>query len=188
MPQSDAADITEQERIPQSLRSIAAEFVAVSDSDKMQLLLEFSDDLPEVPQHYADHPELLEPVPECQSPVAVIAEVTPASDAGRVPSADTSIASLENEDISNAGESSEAKVTLVISAPPEAPTTRGFAGILHAGLNGCTPSQVLAVPAEFPYHLDLEKAVSPLRLRGMTGMLLRIQDQVAKRCEPRHGH
>ena len=64
------------------------------------------------------------------------------------------------------------------SAPAEAPTTRGFASILHAGLDGLTPEQVLAVPDDVPNRLGLTAAVSPLRLRGMSGMLGRIKRRV----------
>ena len=58
---------------------------------------------------------------------------------------------------------------LFFSAPPEAPTTRGFAGILHEGLDGLTVAEVLAVPEDAPYRFSLGEAVSPLRLRGMVG-------------------
>ncbi len=70
-------------------------------------------------------------------------------------------------------------VHLFFSAPPEAPTTRGFAGILHEGLDGLTVREVLAVPDDAPYRFALGEAVSPLRLRGMVGMLSRIKRQTA---------
>ena len=70
---------------------------------------------------------------------------------------------------------------LYFSAPPEAPTTRGFAGILHDGLAGLSADEVLAVPADLPMRLSLTELVSPLRLRGMSGMLARIQRQVREK-------
>ncbi len=39
---------------------------------------------------------------------------------------------------------------LHFSAPPEAPTTRGFAGILSEGLDGQSAEAVLSVPADLP--------------------------------------
>jgi cysteine desulfuration protein SufE len=39
---------------------------------------------------------------------------------------------------------------------------------------------VLEVPADFPLQLGLSRAVSPLRLRGMTAMLSRIKTRVSK--------
>ena len=69
-------------------------------------------------------------------------------------------------------------VRLFFDAPRESPTTRGFAGILHAGLDGLPAPQVLAVPDDAPMQLGLAEAVSPLRLRGMVAMLARIKRQV----------
>ena len=63
---------------------------------------------------------------------------------------------------------------------PEAPATRGrgFAGILHEGLDGLSVGEVAAVPDDGPYRVGLGEAVSPLRLRGMVAMLSRIKRQV----------
>ena len=73
-------------------------------------------------------------------------------------------------------------VHLFFDAPPEAPTTRGFAGILQAGLDGLDADEVLATPDGFTGQLGLTELVSPLRLRGMSAMLSRIKRQVrAKR-------
>ena len=136
--------------VPAALGAIAEDFHAVPESERLHLLLEFSGELPDLPPRFADHPELLEPVTECQSPISIVVE---------------------------AGESG---VQVFASAPPEAPTTRGFASILIQGLQGSTPEAVLSVPADFPHSLGLTKLVSPLRLRGMAGMLSRIKRQVAE--------
>ena len=45
------------------------------DKDRLQLLLEFCDELPALPERYAGHPELMERVPECQSPLFLAVEV-----------------------------------------------------------------------------------------------------------------
>ncbi|MGC4934572.1 SufE family protein [Gordonia sp. DT30] len=95
--------------------------------------------------------EAMEPVPECQSPVFLSVDaVDPAA------------------------------VQLYFSAPREAPTTRGFASILHQGLDGAPAQTILDVPGDFYHDLGLDKAVSPLRLRGMAGMLGRIKAQVRR--------
>jgi cysteine desulfuration protein SufE len=133
------------------LQSIADEFAAVPGKEKLQLLLEFSDELPALPGRYAEHRDRLEPVPECQSPLFLAVEV----DDGDA-------------------------VHLFFDAPPEAPTTRGFAGILHAGLDGLSAEEVLATPVEFSGSLGLADLVSPLRLRGMGAMLDRIKRQVRR--------
>jgi cysteine desulfuration protein SufE len=69
-------------------------------------------------------------------------------------------------------------VHLFFDAPPEAPTTRGFASIMQTGLDGEPAAEVLAVPNDFYLALGLGEAVSPLRLRGMAAMLARIKNQV----------
>jgi Fe-S metabolism associated domain len=75
----------------------------------------------------------------------------------------------------------DATVHLFFGAPREAPTTRGFAGILHTGLGGLSADEVLATPAEFTSQLGLQDLVSPLRLRGMAAMLARIKRHTRER-------
>jgi len=140
--------------LPESLAEIRDEFLELPESDRLQLLLEFSRELPHVPAKYDGHPELCERVAECQSPVYIVMDV----DADGV-------------------------VSMHATAPPEAPTTRGFASILVQGLTGLTVDEVLAVPADYPQSIGLTRAVSPLRIAGMTGMLMRAKRQVqAKRA------
>lgn len=146
---------TETADLPESLAEIVEDFNAVGPQERLQLLLDFSRELAPLPERYADHPELLEPVPECQSPIFLVSEVE--------------------------GAGADATVRLHFSAPAESPTTRGFAGILHEGLDGLDVAQVLAVPSDFSARLGLAEAVSPLRLRGMAGMLARIKRQVAEK-------
>jgi cysteine desulfuration protein SufE len=140
-----------QTPLPPALEEIAEDFSSASSPEKLQLLLEFSDELPELPERYVGHDELLERVDECQSPLFLVVEVA------------------EDDDRS---------VHLFFHAPAESPTTRGFAGILHEGLDGLPAAEVLAVPDDAPYRFGLGEAVSPLRLRGMVAMLSRIKRQV----------
>ncbi len=155
--------------LPAGLEEIAQDFTAMSPRDRLTLLLDFSDGLPELPERYVGHAELLERVDECQSPLFLVVEVARTQDAG---SSDLAKAAMDD------GASQDATVHLFFQAPPEAPTTRGFAGILHEGLDGLTVSEVLAVPEDAPYRFGLGEAVSPLRLRGMVAMLSRIKRQV----------
>ncbi|MGD9622793.1 MAG: SufE family protein [Mycolicibacterium sp.] len=88
----------------------------------------------------------MEPVPECQSPLFL---------------------HVDAEDPNH--------VRLYFSAPAEAPTTRGFAAILAAGLDGQSAADILGVPDDFYGELGLANLISPLRLRGMSAMLARIK-------------
>ncbi|WP_411700154.1 SufE family protein [Conyzicola sp.] len=139
--------------LPGALEDIKTDFTELGLKDRLQLLLEFSNELPALPAHYAEHPDLLERVEECQSPVFIFVDV----DASRT-------------------------VHLYATAPAESPTTRGFASILVQGLAGLTVDEVLAVPDDYPSDLGLTEAVSPLRIRGMTAMLGRIKRQVVTKA------
>ena len=57
------------------LQEIAGDFGAVPGNERLQLLLEFSEQLPPLPARYAGHRDLLERVPECQTPLFVAIEV-----------------------------------------------------------------------------------------------------------------
>lgn len=129
----------------QSALDVIEDFSLVPDSEKLQLLLEYSEALPELDARFGENPELMERVEECQSPVFI------------------------------AVEGSEDKVSLFFSAPREAPTTRGFASVLNSALNGQSAQDILDLPDDFPTALGLDALISPLRVRGMRGMLARIK-------------
>ncbi|HUG86268.1 MAG TPA: SufE family protein [Euzebya sp.] len=78
-----------------------------------------------------------------------------------------------------ATEISDDVVHLHFDTPREAPTTRGFAGILHHGLDGATREEVLAVEDDFHDRMGLGQTISPLRLRGMTAILTSLKRQVS---------
>jgi cysteine desulfuration protein SufE len=137
------------EAVPPALAEIVDLFATSPPRDRLELLLEYSQSLPALPTRLAEHPERLEPVPECQSPLFVAAEVD-----------------------------DDRRVHLYVDAPAEAPTTRGFAGIFHAGLDGLPADEVLAVPGDITARLALAEVVSPLRLRGAAALLGRVQRQV----------
>ncbi|MCC3299017.1 SufE family protein [Arthrobacter caoxuetaonis] len=142
--------------VPAALQEIIDDFQAMTEPERLELLLEFSRSLPALPARLADHPEMLEQVVECQSPLFLTVEV---------------------------GDGPEHAVELFFSAPPEAPTTRGFAGVLHEGLNGLSAAEILAVPADVPDRLGLTRAITPLRMRGMSAMLGRIKRKVAEQVD-----
>ncbi len=147
--------------LPDTLAEIAQDFADLTAPERLQLLLEFSEGLPDLPERYAGATDQMEQVHECQTPLFLLVEVDPEP----------------------AAEPGQRKVSLHFAAPPEAPTTRGFAGILHEGLDGLTVDEVLAVPEDAPYRFSLAEAVSPLRLRGMVGMLSRIKRQTALKSQ-----
>ncbi|MGH2858635.1 MAG: SufE family protein [Solirubrobacteraceae bacterium] len=134
--------------LPGPLQEVVQEFAALPPELRLEALLEYSELVPALPAAYAERPELLERVHECQTPFFVATELD------------------------------EGRVRLHLDAPVQAPTTRGFAGILHAGLDGATAGEVLAVPGDLPARLGLIEALSPLRARGISAILAVVQRQI----------
>jgi len=117
---------------------------------RLQALLDYSRRLPDVPDRLMERPELLEVVPECQTPFALVAE----GDADAV--------------------------HIHFQVPAESPTVRGFAGILHEALDGSPAHEILEVPNDFYVRMGLQEAVSGQRLRGMGAILARLKGRVAE--------
>lgn len=136
---------------PQVLQEIMDDFQDMHEPERLELLLEFSDNLPQPPERYAGHEDEMEQVTECQTPLFLALEYSDEPDP---------------------------EVTIIISAPPEAPTTRGFAGVIIEGLSGHRASTILSVPDDVPNRLGLTTALTPLRLRGMSALLGRIKRNI----------
>ena len=133
-------------------QEIIAAFAEVPQNLKLELLLEYSEALPALPERYQNHPELLERVEECQSPVYLFVELDDSK-----------------------------TVNIFLTAPDEAPTTKGFASILQLALDNQKAETVLAFEDSFVDALGITDLVSPLRIRGLQGMLMRIKRQVKEK-------
>ncbi|MFI5834417.1 SufE family protein [Micromonospora sp. NPDC051300] len=133
--------------MPTKLAEIVDEFAAAPRDVVLEMLLEFADVIPPLPEG-VDR-EALEQVPECQTAFFLRAEVN-----------------------------ADKTVSTVFDCPPEAPTTRAFAGILADGLAGASAEEVLAVPDDLYQRMGLAQAISPLRVRGGTAILARLKRQV----------
>ncbi|MEU4677245.1 MULTISPECIES: SufE family protein [Micromonospora] len=134
--------------MPARLAEIVDEFAAAPRDVVLEMLLEYADVIPQLPPD-APEREGMEQVPECQTAFFLRARVTP-----------------------------EKTVETIFDCPPEAPTTRAFAGILAEGLTGATADEVLAVPDDLYQRMGLAQAISPLRVRGGTAILARLKRQV----------
>ena len=136
--------------MPPKLAEIVDEFTSAPREVVLEMLLEFSDAVPALPSTFAAH-DGMEQVPECQTPFFLRAQVQP-----------------------------DDTVQTFFDCPPEAPTTRAFAGILAEGLAGASPAEVLAVPDDLYARMGLSQTISPLRVRGGTAILARLKRQVAE--------
>ena len=140
--------------LPERLEGIVEEFADLPGNLRLEALLDYSRRVPPLPPELAANREALEQVHECQTPFFVATELR-----------------------------DDGTVELYFDAPPEAPTTRGFAGILYEGLNGSSAGEVLATPETFYTAMGLERVVSPLRLRGIAAITSRLKRQVRAKLE-----
>jgi len=139
--------------MPPKLAEIVEEFDSAPREVVLEMLLEYSDAVPALPADLAAHGGM-EQVPECQTPFFLKAEVQP-----------------------------DKTVRTWFDCPPEAPTTRAFAGILAEGLAGATAGEVLAVPDDLYARMGLGQTISPLRVRGGSAILARLKRQVREQSE-----
>ena len=147
------------EAIPEKLQSIMTMFKSMPKTMRLQALLEYSKGLPNPPQKYLDHPEFMKPVPECTSPFFLITEREMQG---------------ENE-----------VVRIHFKVPEEAPTVRGYAGILKESLDGESAENILAVPDQFYMDMGLSELITPMRMRGMGAILMRLKRELQQ--EPVQG-
>lgn len=131
--------------VPPRLQEIVEEFNLCEGSEKLDLLLEYADKMPPLPEWLREKREQMERVHECMTPVFIHAE-------------------LEH-----------GRIVLYFDVPQEAPTVRGYASVLREGLNGTTPDEVIGLPVHFYEHMGLQHLVGPQRLNGLTAMLLYIK-------------
>ena len=134
--------------MPPKLAEIVEEFASAPREIVLEMLLEFADAVPPLPADLSGH-EGMEQVPECQTQFFLKAVVQP-----------------------------DDTVLTYFDCPPEAPTTRAFAGILAEGLAGASTAQILGVPDDLYSKMGLGAAISPLRIRGGTAILGRLKRQV----------
>lgn len=134
--------------MPERLEKVVERFRRAPRDLRVQALLQYARKVPPLPPHL-ENGEGLERVHECQTPFFLAVEVD-----------------------------DDGLVRVHFDCPPDSPTVRGFAGILHAGLDGVPADEVLAVPGDFYARMGLDEVVSPLRLRGMGAILTRLKRQV----------
>jgi cysteine desulfuration protein SufE len=140
--------------MPGKLQMIVDQFASAPRELRVQALLEYSRRVPPLPEELAADRNRLEQVHECQTPFFLATEID-----------------------------DEGAVHLFFDCPPEAPTVRGFAGILREGLEGEPWEDVVAVPPDFYSGMGLQEVVSALRLRGMGAILGRLKRQIRETTE-----
>ena len=133
------------EQLPARLQEIVDDFSDCQGQEKLEFLLEYAEKLPPLPDWLKNKQAEMDQVHECMTPVFVFAE-------------------------NQAG-----KLHFHFDIPPEAPTVRGFASVLHDGVNGSTPEDVLLIPDQFYLRMGLQTVITGQRLNGIGAMLLHMK-------------
>ena len=147
-------DLTLEEKIdrtPPPLREIIEDFRSMEPRERLESLLDFALNMPDLPGFLHDARDQMEQVHECQTPIFVFTEIV---DAG---------------------------VHVYIDVPKESPTVRGYAAIVQEGLERAAPDCVLQTPDDIHYLLGLHEAISPQRIRGLHVLMAYLKRQVTAR-------
>ena len=141
--------------LPVKLQEIVDDFASMSREEKLETLIAYAETFPPLPERFKEERDKMEAVPECMTPVF-----------------------LTGEQDANGG------VTFYLDIPPQSPTVRGLASILANGLNGCTPEEIISVPADFYIAMNLQEAVSGQRLNGFVGVLAHMKHIAVTKIGP----
>jgi cysteine desulfuration protein SufE len=131
--------------LPPRLQEIVEDFAYCEGQEKLELLLEFAESLPPLPEWLQGKQQDMDQVHECMTPVFIYPE------------------------------KQDGRLHFHFDIPPESPTVRGFAAVLQQGLDGCMPEEITAVPDMFHQQMGLQQVLSGQRLNGITAMLSHIK-------------
>lgn len=135
--------------MPPRLKEIVEDFNYCQGEEKLELLLEYAENLPPLPDWLQGKQNEMEQVHECMTPVFIYPE------------------------------HKEGRLFYHFDVPPEAPTVRGYAAVLREGLSGATPAEITAVPDAFHLEMGLQKVLSGQRLNGIMAMLAHMKTLAA---------
>ncbi len=140
--------------LPSKLQEIVDDFASMTREEKVEMLIAYAESFPPLPERFQAEREKMESVPECMTPVFLIAE-----------------------------QGSDGGLVFHFDIPPQSPTVRGLASILANGLNGCKPEEVLAVPADFFMPMNLQEAITQQRINGFMGVLAHMKHAAMQAME-----
>jgi len=131
--------------LPSRLAEIVEDFQLCEGSEKLELLLQYSESLPPLPDYLKGKEAQMEKVPECMTPVSVSAELQ------------------------------KGGMVFHFAVPEESPTVRGYAAIIAEGLRNATPEQVLSLPSDFYLTMGLQQVLTNQRLIGMAAVVAHVK-------------
>lgn len=133
------------------LDAIIEEFQDLDARDRLELLLDFAEKLPELPEAYqAERDAGLHRVPECMTPTFLWVQCL------------------------------NGRVSIHAYVAPEAPTVKGFVSILVDAFNGTLPDEFATAPADLLHRLGLAELLGMNRLRGLNAVQQRLKNEIGK--------
>jgi cysteine desulfuration protein SufE len=137
--------------LPEKLQEIVDDFAMASREEKVEMLIQYAESLPPLPEWLHGERAKMDAVPECMTPVFLFGE-----------------------------KQADGGLNFHFDIPPQSPTVRGLAAILANGLNGATPEQIISVPTDFYAPMNLQEAISYQRLNGFQGVLAHMKQSALK--------
>lgn len=131
------------------LDELIEEFTDLDASEKLEWLVEFADQLPDVSPHRsaAAYPESCR-VQECQTPVYLWVDTV------------------------------DGRLQLEADVPRKSPTVRGLVALLVVGLQGAPVAAVADLPDDLIGRLGLNTALGMTRQQGFRGVIARLKQSV----------
>lgn len=127
--------------LPEKLAEIVEDFGFIEGQEKLLYLLQFAENMPPLPEWVEAKKEEMDQVHECMTPVFIYAD------------------------------EKDGRLTYYFDVPEESPTVRGYAGIMHEGINNITAEEVLKIPNDFYLDMELQNVISGQRLNGLSAIL-----------------
>jgi cysteine desulfuration protein SufE len=139
-----------QTPLPARLAEIIQDFQFCEGREKIELLIQYSESLPPLPEWLIGQRTSMDAVPECMTPVFVQSEVA------------------------------NGRMTFHFDVPAESPTVRGFAAIMKESLDGSTAEDILRVPGDFYQQMGLHEVLTHQRLNGLSAILAHMKALAVK--------
>jgi cysteine desulfuration protein SufE len=137
--------------VNERIAEIVGEFADLEPRERLELLLEFAEKLPPLPERYrAERDAGINRVHECQTPVFLWVE----NDGGRV--------------------------NIIADVAPEAPTVKGFVSILADIYHDAEAAEVIAAPSDIVQRFGLTEALGMVRMRGLQAISQHLRQRVAQ--------
>ena len=134
------------------LDEIIGQFRDADYQETLELLLDYSEDLPDIPDKFSGELDKeANRVPECETPVYLWVDI-------------------ENN-----------SVHIFADVAPESPTVKGLVSILVTAFNGATPEEVESAPADLLSLLGLAQKLGTRRMYGLGAVYNRIKNEVKKK-------